>query len=348
MRAVARRRRRAGDDRAGWIARRRELQRLRRPIEQRRGHQLRDRRMPNRFDVRPANPHPVQLQHPLCGVVGELKSSLAIHHDDPFDHTGQDGLHSSPIPRLFDEAAADVLDRLVQRSRHHAELVVAEIHPCRCQVAASIPSGDIGDAPDPLADSSRKRPGDERRTDEGEPQPPHQNREHGPHVLPNVGERQGNPDETDRRMVDRYGDVQHVDVEGVAVPFRAPESSGSGLGHLGARAVIFHRRHAVERLRRVADHPSIGSDQRDARAGERAEAIGFSIELGHGERDGALCQEVRGEPCLRHERRPEVVVHHRLHHRGEERPGDGERNDRRGEGGEEELGLERPCTSRHG
>ena len=170
VRRVAGGRRRAGDDRPRGIARRRKLQRFRRAAEQGGGDQFRYRGMTNRLHVRTPDPDAVQLQHSLRGVVGELEPSLWVHDDDPFDHAGEDRFHPAPIARLFGEATGDVLHRFVQRSGHHAELVVAKVHPRGRQVAAAVAAGEVGDAAHALPDARREDPGDEPRAENGEGQ----------------------------------------------------------------------------------------------------------------------------------------------------------------------------------
>ena len=108
--------------------------------------------MADRFDVGAADSDAVQLEHALRGVIGELKPSLAIHHDDALDHAGEDRFHPSTVPGLLAEPPSDVLHRLVQRARHHAQLVVAEIHQRRRQISASVPPRDVGNAPHALSD----------------------------------------------------------------------------------------------------------------------------------------------------------------------------------------------------
>ena len=105
--AAAGRRRRARHDGARGVARRRELQRVGGPSRQRRGHQLRDRRVPDRFDVVAPERQVVEPQHPSRGLVGQLQPSLRIDDDDAFDHAGEDGFHARAIARLFGELPAD-------------------------------------------------------------------------------------------------------------------------------------------------------------------------------------------------------------------------------------------------
>ena len=93
--------------------------------------------MPDRFDVGPADRDVVQLQHLPRGVVDQLQPPLRIDDDDAFDHAGEDRFHARAIARLLGELAADFLDRLVERPRDRAELVVAEVEARRRQVAAA-------------------------------------------------------------------------------------------------------------------------------------------------------------------------------------------------------------------
>ena len=82
---------------------------------------------------------------------------------------------------------------------------------------------------------------------------------HGLQVITDVSQRERNPDETNRRMLDRDGDVQHVDIERVAVTFSAADAGAPRLDDLGTQRVTLHRRHALEGLRGVADDPSVRS-----------------------------------------------------------------------------------------
>ena len=91
----------------------------------------------------------------------------------------------------------------------------------------------------------------------------------GLQLLPDVGERQRHAHERDRRMMHRHRDVQHVDLQRVAVAPRAAEAARPRLDDLRPRGVIFHRRQAGERLRRIADDDAVRPDEGDARAEQR-------------------------------------------------------------------------------
>ena len=110
------------------------------------------------------------MQHPLRGVVGELQPPLRIHDDDPFHHAGEDRFHPPAIARLLGEAPRDVLHRLVQRPGDHAELVVAEVHARRRQVAAAVAVGEVGDDAHAARCRAEKTLAMSQRTDEGDDQ----------------------------------------------------------------------------------------------------------------------------------------------------------------------------------
>ena len=110
---------------------------------------------------------------------------------------------------------------------------------------------------------------------------------------------------------------------------------------LGPLRVVLHRRDALERLGRVADDAAVGRDEGDARAEQLAEAIGFLVELGDRGSGAALrAEQVRGQPRFGDQRRLDPRVDLAAHRRREQHAGDGERDDRGRERGEEELGLE--------
>jgi hypothetical protein len=140
-------------------------------------------------------------------------------------------------------------------------------------------------------------------------------------------------------------DVEHVDVERIAVALRLSQAIGPRLHHLGPLGVILHARNGLQRFGRIADDPSIGGDHRHARAGERAETIGLAVELRQRRQWSAAPEEVRGQARLGHQGRFDFFVNLAAQQRREQCPGDGQCDHRRDQRGEKELGLE---GSNHG
>ena len=62
------------------------------------------------------------------------------------------------IARLLGEPAAELLHRVVERPRHRAELVVAEVEARRREVAAAVAPRDVGDAAHAPADPAPRTP----------------------------------------------------------------------------------------------------------------------------------------------------------------------------------------------
>jgi len=59
-------------------------------------------------------------------------------------------------------------------------------------------------------------------------------------LIADVGQGQRHAHERNRRMVHGHGDVQHVDVDGVAVTARRSESAFARLHDFGPLRVILH------------------------------------------------------------------------------------------------------------
>ena len=158
--------------------------------------------------------------------------------------------------------------------------------------------------------------------------------------MTDVGERQRHPNEPDRRVPHRQRDVQHIDLQGVAVPLRTSDARGARLKHFRPPRVVFHRGDPLQRFRRVPDDPAIRRDEGDAPADQRAETIRFLVETRRRRQLHAAAEQVRGHAGLRDQRRLDPIVHLPPHRRRKEYAGDGERDHRRRQRGEEELGLE--------
>ena len=333
--------RRGGHDRPQRVPGRRELQRRRRPAEQDRRDDLRDRRQPDRFHVWTADRHLVELQHLPRGGIHELQPRLRIDDDDALDHAGEDRFHPRAVARLPRELTADLLHRVVERARHRTELVVAVAEMRRRQVAARVAVGDAGDEPHAPADPRGEQPGDRDAADEREAKRGERRRQDGLQLVADVGERQRHAHVADRRMPHGHGHVQHVDVQRIAVPPRAADSVGARLRDLRPLRVVLHAAHALERFRGVAEDASVERDEGDARPDQRADPIRFLVELRHRGERRRIRQQIGREPRLGDERLFDPRVQLPPHRRREDRAGDGERDQRRGHGRQEERRLER-------
>ena len=347
MRGGAGGRRRPGHDRPRRIARRRELQRLRRPPGQHRRHQLGDRRHPDRFHVRLADRDIVQLQHLPRRVVDELQPRLGIDDDDAFDHAGEDRFHARAIARLLRQTPPDILHRRVQRTRHGAELIVAEAELRRRQVAALIAVRDARDEPHALTDARGKEPRDRGTAQERKTERRERRRENRLELMPHAGQRQRDPDEADRGVADGRRDVQHVDLQRRAVAFRAAESGGAGLHHFRPLPVVLHGGQALERFGRIARDAAVRRDERDARPNQAADAIRLLLQFCRRGQRGRTGEQVRRQARFGHQRRFDSLVGLPAHRRREQQAGNGERDDGGGERREEELGLKRGADGRH-
>ena len=245
--------------------------------------------MADRLDVVTPERQVVELEHPHRGVVDQLQASLRIDHDDAFDHAGQDRFHPRAVARLLGELPSDDLHRVVERPRHGAEFVVAVVEPRRREIAAAIPVGDLGNGTDPVAHSRREHPADDDRSGQRHAKCRHRRGENAPKLLLDAGQRQRDPHERHGGMNDRRRDVEHVDVDRVAVTPGFAEPSIARLDNLGPRAVVFHERDGRWRFGRVAQDAAVARDERDARVEQ----------LRRGDR---LRRRIRG--CGRRSRRP--------------------------------------------
>src|SRR5205814_6264758 len=90
--------------------------------------------------------------------------------DNAFDHPRENGFHSAAVAGQFPESAPELVNRLVERPRHSAEFIVAEIERRRREVAAAIPAGHGGDPADAASDPSRDPPRDAGGADERQAQ----------------------------------------------------------------------------------------------------------------------------------------------------------------------------------
>src|SRR5207244_1727524 len=97
-----------------------------------------------------------------------LQPTLQIHDDDAFDHPGENGFHPASVARQLTEATPELVDRFVERARHSAKLIVAEIELRRREVATAIPARDRSDPADAAPDPSRDQPRNASRPDEGQ------------------------------------------------------------------------------------------------------------------------------------------------------------------------------------
>ena len=80
-------------------------------------------------------------------------------------------------------------------------------------------------------------------------------------------------------MRDRHRDVEHVDVDRVAVAARHSQPALPRLDDFRPRRVILHRRHAVRRFRGVAEHAAVARDECDSGVEKLADAVGLRVEL---------------------------------------------------------------------
>ena len=73
-------------------------------------------------------------------------------------------------------------------------------------------------------------------------------------------------------------DVQHVGIDGRAVPLARADATLPGRDDLRAQRMVLERSERLRRLTRIADHTSVLGDQRDAARHQLAQAIGFDVE----------------------------------------------------------------------
>jgi hypothetical protein len=77
-------------------------------------------------------------QHVLRGAVDQLYPPLAIHDQHALDHAREDRFGPCPVARQILDAASELLRGAVERPRHGAELVLAEVVRRPAEVAGGI------------------------------------------------------------------------------------------------------------------------------------------------------------------------------------------------------------------
>ena len=352
--AVRRDRRRARHDRPRGVARRRQLQRLGHAARERGRDELGDRRMPDRLDVVTAERQLVEPQHAARGVVGELQPALRIDDDDAFDHAGEDRLHLRAIARQLRRAAARAPAPSrraparrcpARRRRSRARGGVRSPARYRCATSAM----RVHAASDP----PRDHPGDQRRR-----RPARAPSASSVSVDDRLQLLRGSSVSGSARRTNaiagclhRHGDVQHVDVQRVAVPARPPDAREPRASTTSGRVrVVLHRRDASSGLRRIADHAAVRRDQGDARVEEPAHAVGLVVEDRRRARRAATTA-LRASSSAASLASATSVCSIRASVRrridwAKSSAGDGQRDDRRRQRGEEELGPKaRPWPS---
>ena len=80
-------------------------------------------------------------------------------------------------------------------------------------------------------------------------------------------------------MNDRRCDVEHVDVDRVAMPPGFAESLIARLDNLGPCRMVLHERDGGRRFGRISQDAAVARDERDPRVEQRAEVVGFGIEF---------------------------------------------------------------------
>ena len=90
-------RRDARDQRAGRVARHRQLEAFGFLALQRAADVVDDAGMANRFDVGVIDRSGLELQDPARGVVDELQAAMFVHDQHALDHAGEDRLHPRAV-----------------------------------------------------------------------------------------------------------------------------------------------------------------------------------------------------------------------------------------------------------
>ncbi len=124
-----------------------------------------------------------------------------------------------------------------------------------------------------------EHPADDDRSGQRHAKCRHRRGENAPKLLLDAGQRQRDPHERHGGMNDWRRDVEHVDVDRVAVTPGFAEPSIARLDNLGPRAVVLHERHGGWCFGRVSQDAAVARDERDARVEQRAEVIGFGVEF---------------------------------------------------------------------
>ena len=204
-------------------------------------------------------------------------------------------------------AAAELLHRLVERPRDGAELVVAVVERGRREVAAAYRSATLGDRAHAPADRRARAPRRAARADEQPTPSAAERRARAPSrsCSRDVGQRQRQPHE--RRAA---GCVTGTATYSMSMSERRAVAPRRGRRRACARRRISGPlRVVLERGERRAASRSespttraVGGDERDARADQRADAVGLGVELAAGSGGVARASSLGGQPRLGDER----------------------------------------------
>ena len=144
------------------------------------GHRRRDDPghlgMADQLDVEASRRIAVDAEHPLHRLVGNLHPALVVDHQDPFDHPPEDGVDPGLLAGEVLHLAGQLARRLIERARHHPQLVVAVVESDREGRPRRVAPGRLGQRPDPALEPDRGEPGDgesrpERRQEPGRERP---------------------------------------------------------------------------------------------------------------------------------------------------------------------------------
>ena len=145
---------------------------------------------------------------------------------------------------------------------------------------ARYPRRDRRDQSDTLADSRRQHPADQQGGNQRDVERDERGRDGAHELPPDARQRDGDADVRDRRVRHGNRDVEHVDVDGVAVAARRPEPGFARLHHFGPPRVVFHRGDAGRGFRGVADDNSVARNERHPGVEQLADAVGLGVVLG--------------------------------------------------------------------
>ena len=313
--------------------------------DQSRGDQFCDCRMPDGLDVRTAQRDIVKLQNALRSVVGKLHSPLRVNDDHSFEHPRENRLHPTAIARLLGKPSGDLVHRFVKRPRDVAQFVVAEIDSSRRQVPGPVTTGHGNDAVHPSSDPNGGSPRDERRSEECRSQRAKRCHQRRSKVRRDVGHRQRHTDKSDCRVGHPCCDVQHVDIQRVAVTRRPPDVPARAASTSGRCAWFSISGKRRKRLRRITQDDAVVRNESDTSVRQGTESIGFRVQLGRCARLRTAPEQVGNDPGLGDKRGLYFAVDLATQHHGEQGSGNDQSEPGRSEGCQEEPALK---ASDHG
>src|SRR5690606_34602789 len=163
----------------------------------------------------------------------------------------------------------------VERARHFAEFVIAEVTRRRRELALRVAPRDLGYRAYAIGELGRREPREKQRRQQASAERQQRNAPDGRELLLKGRKWQREANECDgTRFDDRCG-VEEIATGRAAVATRVAEASPAGVDDFRTVAVIVDACQVVGVDRRIADHAARAVDERHAGARQGRDAAGF-------------------------------------------------------------------------